>query len=120
MFARPMLLRIMLLYAILDVADAAEAAVTLFFVADRMMLGGWATSALLLPVLTSLLAMPLWIAFAMRVGRGPALAAVLSLRVITAPVALLLPAGEIAPLAALLIWRASTRRLPQGRMHRRV
>lgn len=103
--ARPALARIMLLYAILSVADAAEGAVTLFFVADRMMLPGWATSGLLLPVVAGLVAMPLWTAFAMRVGQTTALVVVLCLRVFATPLALLLPAAEIAPLAALLCLR---------------
>lgn len=107
MLARPAMLRIVLLYAVLGLADAAEGAVTLFFIGQALHLAGWGSTALLVPVLAGLLALPLWTACAARIGQRRTLAAVLALRIVTAPLALLLPAGEIAPLVALLCLRGS-------------
>lgn len=104
--ARPVVLRVLLLYALLGAADAAEAATFLFFIEEALALPGWTGMLLLVPALVGLAVIPLWTAFGVRVGKRTALAWALGVRTLTAPLALVLPADNAVLLLVFLLVRS--------------
>lgn len=106
MLLRRELVLILLLYAVLGAADAAEGAVTLFFVEEALGIHGWTGALLLAPALFGLIIIPFWTKIAMHRNKRHVLAAALALRVATSPLALLLPQEEPVLLLAYLLTRS--------------
>lgn len=99
------LVTILALYGLLGLADAATAGSFIFFVEQALGLGRIASGLMLIQALVALAAVPAWAALSRRVGKRNALAGVFAWHAATAPLALLLPAGDVMPLAIFLVVR---------------
>ncbi|WP_158299002.1 MFS transporter [Sphingomonas psychrotolerans] len=99
------LLTILMLYALLGLADAASAGTFIFFVEQGLALGRGASGLMLIQALVALVSIPVWAAVSRRFGKRRALAGVFAWHAALSPVALLLPAGEMVPLVLFLIVR---------------
>lgn len=96
---------ILALYGLLGLAEAAGSASFVFFVEQSLGLAGTASSLILVQALVALVAVPAWAAISRRNGKRATLAAVFAWQALSAPVALLLPAGQLAPLILFLVVR---------------
>lgn len=99
---------VLLLYALVGMADAAAAASFLFFVEQALGLERMVGVLILIPALVALLSLPVWAAISRRVGKRGALAMVLAWQAVVSPAALLLPPGQLAPLIGFLVLRSFT------------
>ncbi|CAN5406330.1 MFS transporter [soil metagenome] len=103
---RPAMLRILMLYAMLGAADAAEGATTFFFIEQVLALPGWTATLLLAPSLVGPVTLPLWTAFGIRADKRVALAWAFGLRALIAPLAWVLPVGNMPLLCVYLVARS--------------
>lgn len=91
------LLLVLALYALVGLADAATNATFLFLIERALGLRGWGSMLLLVPVLVSLAAIPLWARVSRRIGKRRAMIGVFAWKAATLPLSLLLPEGGVAP-----------------------
>jgi Na+/melibiose symporter-like transporter len=99
------LLTILCLYALLGLADASSGATFIFFVEQALDLKGWASTLMPLQGLVVIATVPVWEAISRRIGKRRTLMAVYGWQVLTVPVALVLPEGQVGPLAVFLLLR---------------
>jgi Na+/melibiose symporter-like transporter len=99
------LVMILILYALLGIADASSSGTFIFFVEQTLSLKGWASALMLIQALVALAAIPTWAAISRRLGKRRALMGVFAWQMISAPFALLLPVGGLIPLAVFLLLR---------------
>lgn len=104
--ADPALVRILLLYALVGVADASGAGTFVFFVEQAMGLDRVAGLLILIQAVGALAALPIWLLVSRRLGKQRTLMLVFAWNGLLAPVALLLPAGNIWMLGAFLCLRS--------------
>jgi len=104
-FATPRVGRILLLYLFLGLGDAAAAGTFLFFTESALQLRGWGSTLLLIQPAMAFIALPFWGAVSQRIGKARVLALVYGWQMLIAPLALLLPVGELAPAIAYLVAR---------------
>jgi GPH family glycoside/pentoside/hexuronide:cation symporter len=97
---------ILLLYLFAGLAQSASAAAFLFFIEGPLGLGGWGSSLLVLQTAAMLATMPLWSKVGVKIGRRRLLMLHYGWQLVTAPLALLLPAGMIAPAIGFLLLRS--------------
>jgi Na+/melibiose symporter-like transporter len=102
----PELARILGLYFLIGAAEACGSGVFIFFVERTLGLGRAAGGLLLIQFLVGLVTVPLWAMISKRLGKRRALLAVLAWQLVTAPLPLLLPSGQAAPLIGYLVLRA--------------
>jgi GPH family glycoside/pentoside/hexuronide:cation symporter len=102
----PALVTILLLYALVGLADAASTATFLFFVEQGLGLAGWASTLLLVPALSALVAIPLWAWASQRWGKRRALTGVFAWQALIMPFAFLLPTGGLGWMMAFLVLRS--------------
>lgn len=96
---------ILILYAMAGLADASAAGTFVFFVESALGLSRMAGSLILIQTLVAIVAIPVWAAISRRLGKRGALALVFGWNAVLAPVALLLPGGNLPLLIAFLIVR---------------
>lgn len=99
------LLTILVLYGLLGLAEAASSATFIFFVERALGLGAAASGLILIQSLVALVSVPVWAAVSRRFGKRRALGAIFAWHAALAPVALLLPTGQVLPLILFLIVR---------------
>lgn len=88
---------VVILYALVGLAEAASSGTFIFFIEDALGLKGWASTLLLIQSLLVLLALPCWGAISDRLGRRRALALVFAWQMSAMAVALFLPVGSLTP-----------------------
>jgi GPH family glycoside/pentoside/hexuronide:cation symporter len=98
---------ILLLYLFLGLGDAAAATTFLFFTESALQLKGWGSALLLIQPMMAFVALPIWGHLSQRTDKGRVLALVYGWQLLTAPLALLLPAGNLGLAAAYLIARSA-------------
>lgn len=99
------LVTILILYALVGLADASSAGTFVFFVEQALGLNRMAGSLMLIQALVALISIPTWAAISRRLGKERALTGIFAWNAILSPVALLLPSGDVWPLALFLIVR---------------
>lgn len=97
------LLLVLALYALVGLADAATNATFLFLIERALGLRGWGSMLLLVPVLVSLAAIPLWARVSRRIGKRRAMIGVFAWKAATLPLSLLLPEGALLPALLFLL-----------------
>ncbi|MGF7149006.1 Na+/melibiose symporter-like transporter [Sphingomonas zeicaulis] len=97
---------VLLLYLFAGLSDSAMFATFLLFIERGLALEGWASSLLLAQSAVPLLTLPLWGKLAGRIGHRRLLMLAYGWQVAVMPLALLLPAGQIAPAILFLIARS--------------
>ncbi|WP_374571982.1 MFS transporter [Phenylobacterium sp.] len=102
----PALLRILALYSLLGVSEAASSAVFVFFAERVLGLDRSAGGLLLIQSLVALVTVPVWVMISRRMGKRRTMSAVLLWQLVTAPIPLLLPAGRADLLIGFLVARA--------------
>jgi GPH family glycoside/pentoside/hexuronide:cation symporter len=99
------LLVILILYGLVGVADASSAGTFVFFVERVIGLEHVTGSLLLIQASVALIGVPIWAMVSRAIGKERALAGVFAWNALSAPLALLLPAGNAWLLALFLIAR---------------
>lgn len=105
LFSDPATRRILLLYTLSGIADAASTATFLFLCDDVLGLGGWGATLMLMQPVMLLLVLPLWSKVSRRLGRERTLRLALGWQVMVMPLAILLPAKTPVAFAAFLVLR---------------
>lgn len=100
--------RIVILYGLLGVADAAAAGTFLFFVEQALALPGWGSTLMLVQGVIPLALLPLWARASRHFGKRRTLLATYGWQALVAPIALLLPAGSLIGLVLWLVARSLT------------
>lgn len=100
--------RILILYGLLGIADAAAAGTFLFFVEQALALPGWGSTLMLIQGAIPLALLPLWARVSRHFGKRRTLLATYGWQALVTPVALLLPAGSLFALAFWLAARSLT------------
>jgi Na+/melibiose symporter-like transporter len=103
--ANPVLVTILLLYALVGLADASAAGTFVFFVERAIGLQQIAGSLILIQALVALIAVPVWAAVSRRIGKERTLLLVFAWNAVMAPVALLLPQHNLWLLIGFLTVR---------------
>ena len=98
--------RILILYGLVGMADAAAAGTFLFFVEQALALPGWGSTLMLVQGVVPLALLPFWARMSRRFGKRRVLLAGYGWQALVAPLALLLPAGGLALLVLWLIARS--------------
>lgn len=101
----PALVTILILYAMVGLADASAASAFVFFVERVIRLDQMAGSLILIQALVALVALPVWATISRLLGKDGALVVVFGWNALLAPVALLLPQGNMWLLIGFLIIR---------------
>jgi len=99
------LVQILGLYALVGVADASSAGSFVFFVEQGLDFKGWGSTLVLVQGLVVIVTLPLWAAISRRIGKRGTLLCVYGWQALMAPLALVLPAGQMAPLVLFLVLR---------------
>ncbi|MET0363199.1 MAG: MFS transporter [Sphingobium sp.] len=99
------LVTILILYALVGLADASAAGMFVFFVERSLGLARIAGSLMLIQTIVAIVALPIWTAISRRLGKRGALAAVFGWNAVLAPLALVLPAGNLPLLVGFLVLR---------------
>ena len=98
--------RILMLYGLVGMADAAAAGTFLFFVEQALALPGWGSTLMLVQGVVPLVLLPFWARMSRRFGKRRVLLAGYGWQALVAPLALLLPMGGLAALVLWLIARS--------------
>lgn len=104
--ADPALVKVLVLYALVGVADASGAGTFVFFVERVIGLDRVAGLLMLIQALVALVALPGWLAVSRRLGKQGTLVLVFAWNAVLAPVAILLPAGNVWLLGGFLCLRS--------------
>jgi glycoside/pentoside/hexuronide:cation symporter, GPH family len=96
------LVAILVLYALVGLADSSSAGTFVFFVERAIGVGHITVALMLIQAAVAVVALPLWAAASRRLGKRRALAAVFGWNAMLAPLALALPADN-APLLILFL-----------------
>jgi Na+/melibiose symporter-like transporter len=101
----PTLRPILFLYLLAGLAESGSSAVFIFLIERGLGLHGWASTLLLMQSAIVLIALPLWSKVGMRIGQRPLLMLAYGWHFVTAPIALLLPAGMVGPVILFVLAR---------------
>lgn len=104
--ADPTLVKVLVLYALVGLADASAAGTFVFFVEQSIGLDHVAGLLILIQAMAALVALPVWLAISRRLGKQGTLVLVFAWNALLAPAALLLPVGNVWMLAAFLCVRS--------------
>lgn len=100
------LVKVLVLYALVGLADASGAGTFVFFVERAIGLDRMAGLLVLVQSLVALVALPVWLYISRRRGKQGTLVLVFAWNALLAPIALLLPAGNVWMLGAFLCLRS--------------
>ncbi|WP_176590288.1 MFS transporter [Sphingobium sp. EM0848] len=101
-FGNPLLHKPLALYLLLGVADASSAACFLFFTDNVLQLRGWGATMMVIQPVVVLITLPLWTKASQHHGRERILMLSYGWQLFTTPLALLLPANNLAAATAFL------------------
>lgn len=99
---------ILILYGLVGIADAAAAGTFLFFVEQALRLEGWGSVFILVQCTIPLVTLPYWARVSRRFGKERTLRLTYAWQAVVAPLALLLPSGNVFALAVWWIARNLT------------
>ncbi|WP_432262353.1 MFS transporter [Cupriavidus sp. TMH.W2] len=105
---QPDSMRLGALNSLIACSEAANTGLYVFFVTYSLRLDRWATSLLLVQTAVGLVSIPLWLAMTRKQGKSKALRTVLVVDTVVPLMALLIPAGHLAPLLGFVVARGLT------------